>query len=212
MNVNNTKTFKLTLLGETEVGKTQISNRLAEKPFNENYIATVGASMIKIQYTDKETGEITWFYLWDTAGQEKYKTLAPVYFRDSDAVIIVYDVSNEESFQKISEWYQLYYDQVSKFDDHKILIVGNKIDLRKESQIENEVKDDDERKQTFTFVGTKEGKEWANAHDCDFIETSAKTGENIGLIVEKMVEYSKIIHVNREESILNTAKKEYSCC
>lgn len=207
MNPNN-KIIKLTLIGETDVGKTQISNRLADKPFSENYIATIGASMVKIEYNDKETGESTWFYLWDTAGQEKYRTLAPVYFHDSDVVLIVYDVSNEESFQKLSVWYDLFNENASKFDDHCILIIGNKIDLR-----ENEIdSNDDEQTNKKLYVETSRGREWAQEHNCDFIEVSAKTGENIGSIVEKMVEYSKMLHIHREESILNAKKAESGCC
>lgn len=204
------KTFKLTLIGEQNVGKTMIANCLANKPFSEDYIPTIGASMVKIQYNDKETKETTWFYLWDTAGQEKYRSLAPVYFRDSDAVIIVYDVSEELSFQQLHVWYEMYNESVSKLDGHKILIIGNKIDKRENDE---KVKADyDEKSEISKFVETSAGKEWADAHDCDFLEVSAKTGENIELIIEKMVKYSKSNQVNREESILNTAHKESSCC
>lgn len=198
------KPYKVTLIGDPLVGKTMISNALVNKPFNDNYKATVGASMVKIQYNDKETGEPTWFYLWDTAGQEKYKSLAPVYFQDSDSVIIVYDVADEKSFQNVLSWHKLYKDNVSKFEDRKILIVGNKIDLRDNGQMEDD--------QSTIFVDTNRGENLASKLECDHIEVSAKTGKNIELIIEKMVEYSKLIHVSREESIITNADTKSSCC
>lgn len=96
--------------------------------------------------------------IWDTAGQEQYKSLTRNFYRNSNGVIIVYDVSNKSSFDKVQEWVQSVIDNTVQ--GIKMVLVGNKIDLPRE-------------------VTTEEGQKMANRYDIPFYETSAK--ENIGI-------------------------------
>lgn len=96
--------------------------------------------------------------IWDTAGQEQYKSLTRNFYRNSDGVIIVYDVTNKSSFEKVQEWVQSIIDNTEK--GIKMVLVGNKIDLPRE-------------------VTTDEGKKLAEFYKVPFFETSAK--DNIGI-------------------------------
>ncbi len=96
--------------------------------------------------------------VWDTAGQEQYKSLTRNFYRNSDGVIIVYDVTNKSSFEKVQEWVQSINDNTER--NIKMVLVGNKIDLQRE-------------------VTTDEGKKIAEYYKIPFFETSAK--DNIGI-------------------------------
>jgi small GTP-binding protein len=96
--------------------------------------------------------------IWDTAGQEQYKSLTRNFYRNSNGVIIVYDVTNKSTFEKVQEWVQSVYDNTDR--SIKMILVGNKIDLNRE-------------------VSTEEGKKLAEFYKIPFFETSAK--ENIGI-------------------------------
>jgi small GTP-binding protein len=153
------------LIGEPHVGKTTIANRLVNDPVLDDYYPTIGASMVKIPYQASDGP--TWFYLWDTAGMEKYRSLAPVFYRDSHAAIIVYDVSDRATFEKLEMWRALYQENVGAANP--ILIVGNKTDLAGR-----------------IAVPPEEGELWAEGHQCQFATVSAKAGTNLDALVPKV--------------------------
>ncbi|KAL4438908.1 hypothetical protein ABPG74_016628 [Tetrahymena malaccensis] len=159
--------IKVVILGDAGVGKTSILNRFSNKGFDENSQTTLGASFIPKVMTK---GDKTYkFQIWDTAGQEKYRSLAPLYYRDTHAALIVYDITNKTSFEVLKKW-------VSELREHgpaniTIAVVGNKVDLIERE----EVKYDD-------------AKSYANQLNAIFQYTSAKENQNIESLFVQIAE------------------------
>ena len=94
--------FKLVFLGEQSVGKTSLITRFMYDTFDSNYQATIGIDFLsKTMYLDDRTVRLQ---LWDTAGQERFRSLIPSYIRDSSVAVVVYDVTNRDSFKLTSKW------------------------------------------------------------------------------------------------------------
>lgn len=123
--------FKVVLLGEGCVGKTSLVLRYCENKFNDKHITTLQASFLtkKLNIGGKRVN----LAIWDTAGQERFHALGPIYYRDSNGAILVYDVTDEDSFQKVKNWVK----ELRKMLGNEIClcIVGNKIDLEKERHV-----------------------------------------------------------------------------
>lgn len=119
--------FKVVLLGEGCVGKTSLVLRYVENKFNDRHFSTLQASFLnkKINIAGKRVS----LAIWDTAGQERFHALGPIYYRDSNGAILVYDVTDEDSFQKVKTWVK----ELRKMlgNDVCLCIAGNKIDLEK---------------------------------------------------------------------------------
>lgn len=159
--------MKVVLLGESGVGKSSLALRFVTNEFKPYSEATIGASFMSksmsIPPTDdeKEQNERNIsFKIWDTAGQEKYRSLAPMYYRGSSAAILVYDIANPSTFAALQDW-------VNELNNNGppgliLAICGNKSDL------------EDDR-----MVGRSVGEEYANRINALFIETSAKDGSNV---------------------------------
>ena len=107
-NKDNIKECKVVLLGEAFVGKTCIAERLINDKFVENILATTSASYLtKIMELDKLEEKYIKFEIWDTAGQEKYRALSKIFYKDSEIAILVYDITNKKSFEEIKNyWYE----------------------------------------------------------------------------------------------------------
>ena len=96
------QSFKIVFLGDQSVGKTSIIHRFKYDQFEDNYNATIGIDFItQKMYIEDKTITLN---LWDTAGQEKFKSLIPSYIKDSQAIVVVYDITNQDSFESISKW------------------------------------------------------------------------------------------------------------
>ena len=153
--------IKVTLIGNSGVGKTCIITRYTDDVFNENSASTIGANFIekKINIGNKEYN----LNIWDTAGQEKYQSLGKHFYKDSYIVCLVYDITNQESLDSLkSVWYpnlQKYGEQYSV-----LAVVGNKIDLY-------ENVDD--------LADEEQAKQFAKEINATFIQTSAKNGDGI---------------------------------
>ncbi|CAD8120537.1 unnamed protein product [Paramecium sonneborni] len=121
--MNRDKQFKIVLLGDQGVGKTSIANVYVKKEFNAYENATSGANYHS-QSCKIENHQIN-FAIWDTAGQEKFKSLAKLYYRDSNAALLVYDTTNYKSFQRVTDWIN----ELNENSENALkFIVGNKID------------------------------------------------------------------------------------
>ncbi|ANQ08277.1 Small GTPase Rab6 [Plasmodium coatneyi] len=157
--------YKLVFLGEQAVGKTSIITRFMYDTFDNNYQSTIGIDFLsKTLYLDEGPVRLQ---LWDTAGQERFRSLIPSYIRDSAAAIVVYDITNRQSFENTTKWIQDIINERGK--DVIIALVGNKTDLG------------DLRKVTY-----EEGMQKAQEYNTMFHETSAKAGHNIKVLFKKI--------------------------
>lgn len=155
---NPLRKFKLVFLGEQSVGKTSLITRFMYDSFDNTYQATIGIDFLsKTMYLEDRTIRLQ---LWDTAGQERFRSLIPSYIRDSSAAIVVYDITNANSFQQTSKWIDDV--RTERGSDVIIMLVGNKTDLSDKRQ-----------------VSTEEGEKKAKELNTMFIETSAKAGYNV---------------------------------
>ena len=158
--------YKIVIIGDTNVGKSNILSRYLTNEFTSNTKSTVGVELgikfLKIKNTS------TKIQIWDTAGQERYQAITSSYFRGSDGCFIVYDITNETSFNNIEKWFDKIHEENDK--EIPVIIVGNKCDL------ENERK-----------IPTEKAKEKAQNLKCAFYETSALKAINIEQIFEELV-------------------------
>ena len=151
--------FKILLLGDSEVGKSCFLMRYSDNVFVENYITTIGLDY-KLKSVKLDSGKTIKVQLWDTAGQDKYRTIAKNYFKGSHGILLLYDVTKQSSFQNIRDWIQDIREEVSQ--KAIIFLIGNKIDLV------------DKRK-----ISKEKGIELAEEYKLPFFEASAKSGENV---------------------------------
>lgn len=157
--------YKIVFLGDQGVGKTSLITRFMYDTFDSHYAATIGIDFLsKTMYLDDKTIRLQ---LWDTAGQERFRSLIPSYIRDSNVAIVVYDVTNRDSFTDVSKW--LDYIREERGKDVLVVLVGNKSDLQDK------------------VVTSTEAEESAKKLDCDFfIETSSKNGYNVKKLFKKV--------------------------
>jgi len=149
--------YKIIFLGDPGVGKSSIINRFSQDKFDSNYQATIGLDFhTKTVAYENQSIKLL---LYDTAGQEKFRSLIPMYIRDANIIIIVYDIGNKESFSHTSYWINEIKDL--RREDSIIALVGNKCDVEKKQ------------------VTLEEGKIVASEKGLIFKEVSAKTGMNI---------------------------------
>ena len=149
--------FKLIVVGDQNTGKSCILNRFANNTFQENYQATIGLDFQTKNVTiHNQDIRLT---LYDTAGQEKFRSLIPMYIREAQIILLVYDITNKESFDSIPKWFS---DILNvKNDEAVFVLIGNKIDLTNNRKI-----------------SYNEGKRLANEKNIIFEELSAKNGTN----------------------------------
>ncbi|XP_043257167.1 ras-related protein Rab-21 [Colletes gigas] len=157
-NTGNGYTFKVVLLGEGCVGKTSVALRYVEDKFNDRHISTLQASFLNKKLTIN--GKKVNLSIWDTAGQEKFHALGPIYYRMSNGAILVYDITDEDTFQKVKSWVK----ELKKMLGSEIClaIAGNKVDLEKDRS-----------------VSIEEAEEYANQVGAMHFHTSAKLNQNI---------------------------------
>ncbi|OHT01143.1 small GTP-binding protein [Tritrichomonas foetus] len=150
-------TVRVVLIGDSQVGKTSLIHRFVRSSFEKQQKGTIGA--VFHTYEQQLNGRQVVMQIWDTAGQEKYRSLGPIYYRNAAAGIAVFDVTSKESLPSLERW-------ISEFKKHTdnplLFIVGNKIDI------------DDS-----IVIKLEEAQEFATNHGAKCFLTSAKTGENV---------------------------------
>ncbi|CAI0462164.1 unnamed protein product, partial [Linum tenue] len=150
--------FKLLLIGDSGVGKSCLLLRFADDSYIESYISTIGVDF-KIR-TVEQDGKVIKLQIWDTAGQERFRTITSSYYRGAHGIIIVYDVTDEESFNNVKTWLT----EIDKFatDSVNKLLVGNKCDLTSKRAVPYDT-----------------AKAFADEIGIPFLETSAKSATNV---------------------------------
>ena len=150
--------FKVVLLGESAVGKSSLVLRFVKGQFHEYQESTIGAAFLTqtVQIDDTTVK----FEIWDTAGQERYHSLAPMYYRGAQAAVVVYDITNRDTFSKAQNWVRELQRQANA--NVVIALAGNKLDLANKRVIEY-----------------NEAESYANENNLLFMETSAKTAANV---------------------------------
>lgn len=105
LNKRNEAIFKVITLGDIGVGKTSLMNKLVNNTFSATR-ASVGIDMLRTKMKLAKTNQDCELRLWDTAGQEKFKTLGSTYFKSADGVLLVFDITNKESFDSVAKWFR----------------------------------------------------------------------------------------------------------
>ena len=174
--------IQIIMVGESGVGKTSLIRRYTNNIFNTNHLETIG-----IEFFNKEeriNDQIIQIKLWDTAGQEIFHSLTKNFYRKADGIIIVYDITNKESFDRIQDWVKSVYDNTDTYKEIQMIIVGNKIDLEENREVSKE-------------EGMKIGKYF----EIDFFEASAKNAEGVRNFMIKIIEDILNNKVNNRNSI-----------
>ncbi len=109
------KTIKVVILGESGVGKTSIISRFINDTFDEELVTTTGASYVSKSMKFSDKNQVLNFEIWDTAGQEKYRSLTQIFYKDASIAILVYDITNKDSFDELQNyWYEQIKDSAPK--------------------------------------------------------------------------------------------------
>ena len=191
-------TIKIITLGSSEVGKTSIFDRYFNNEFRENQLATVGIDF-QTKFFKFDGMNIKGVYT-DTAGQEKFRAISVNYLKPANGVILVFDITKEDTFDAIEEW--LKYLKDNNKDNIEKILIGNKLDLEKNRKVSKE-----------------DAEAFAKANGCLYFEASAKTGQNIN---EALDEIARITYLSKkgktqdDKNIVlnkdNPGAKKKKCC
>ena len=118
--------FKLVLLGESAVGKSSLVLRFVKDQFDDYRESTIGAAFLT-QTVSLDAQTTVKFEIWDTAGQERFRTITNGYYRGADGILIVYDLTDRDSFDNVNMWYE----EMSRSVNQKVVsvLIGNKLDM-----------------------------------------------------------------------------------
>uniref|UniRef100_A0A8C7XDE1 small monomeric GTPase n=1 Tax=Oryzias sinensis TaxID=183150 RepID=A0A8C7XDE1_9TELE len=194
--------FKLLIIGNSSVGKTSFLFRYADDSFSNSFVSTVGIDFkVKTVYRNDKRIKLQ---IWDTAGQERYRTITTAYYRGAMGFILMYDITNEDSFNAVQDWYveDWFLPQAEKklelttvcvcvsratqiktysWDNAQVIMVGNKCDMEEER-----------------IVPLEKGKHLADQLGFEYYEASAKENINVRQVFERLVD---IICVKMSERV-----------
>ena len=189
--------YKIVLIGESWAGKTSIINRFIDDTFNENVISTLSVQFLRKNLELPGNKRIT-LDIWDTAGQERYRSLNRIFYSNAKAVILVYDITNQKTFDVIKNYW---HGQILEncYKGVIIAVAANKSDLFEEREVSNE-----------------EGEEFANSINAIFSSTSAKNNSGITNLFEsiamKMLDSDCFLNGNDKINLKDTKKNKKKCC
>ena len=196
--------LKLLIIGDSNVGKTSMLLNYTDNYFPESHLATIGVEY-KVKQIKINNYNIT-LQIWDTAGQERFRSITKSFFRNTNGILFVYDITSRKSFQSVKEWIK---DSEMHDTGFEKVLCGNKIDLEQQRQ-----------------VNFDELKEFGMKKKIDVIETSAKDRINIDESFKKLVDLI-LSHKNQDEiakqfgvkdnndinlTKSNTKKKKFNAC
>ena len=169
--------IKLLTLGETEVGKTSIVLRYSDDKFHEDKIATIGIDFkIKIIRKGNEVIKVS---IYDTAGEERFKTLIKHYYRGANGILLIFDLTKKSTFDKLNFWLEDLRQNSDNIDNLYIHLIGNKNDLEEQRAISFE-----------------EATNFAKKNKLPYMEVSAKTGKNIKNLFDEVIKGAMIKMIN----------------
>ena len=200
-------TYKILLLGESNVGKTSIILRYIENSFVESDTSTVGVD-VKYKYVTCEDKKIR-LDIWDTAGQERFRGIAKNYFQKGHGFILVYDITNKESFNKLKIWINDAKEHFENENDYRMIVVGNKKDCEKKREVSIEMlkKFGEDNKILYTEVSAKTG-EGVDKLFSDFVHELIKY-RNIGIY--RVDEPADRTYSSLDRSIAKDNKQNCNC-
>lgn len=176
--------IKIITLGEGGVGKTSMINRFTENKFSLNYLCTIGLDYKKKKFKLDPSTTVN-LKIFDTAGQERFRTISVNYVRNTDGVVLVYSITDQESFNSVEKWMETI---LNYKEGMPIILVGNKSDLKLDRKIDE-----------------KFGKEKAEKFGINFYEASCLNGENVKECFNDLV--GQIVKIKKEKGLEKKIKK-----
>ena len=189
--------YKVLLLGDSTVGKTCFLLQYTERSFQAEHMSTIGLDY-RLKNMILNNGKKVKLQIWDTAGQDRFRSVTKTYYKGADGILLIYDVTNIQTYENVKNWIS----QIKQESSPHIVIyiIGNKIDRSEDRKIQ-----------------TEQGQKLADEFNLDFFETSAKTGENVNEAFESLVNKidkvcPKSDQVGKGRKLTTRKKKKNICC
>ena len=166
--------YKILILGDSKVGKSCFLTRYADNTYEEDYLSTIGMDY-KIKNYELEDGRIIKLYIWDTAGQDKFRSITSNYYKGADGIILIYDITDRKTFNSVRNWIN----NIKEEAPNKVALVlaGNKVDDEKNRKVQE-----------------SEGKKIADEYSLPFFECSAKSDINVTQTFDALIK--KVVQIN----------------
>ncbi len=177
--------LKICIIGDSSVGKTNVLFKFIDGQFSPLHVATIGFDYKSKIITLPSTKQKIKLQIWDTAGQEKYMSMNKSLFQRVQGIILMYDITNRETFERLHIWLNLIKQMTNEIP---IILTGNKLDL-------------EDNEDHGRIVEYSEGEDFAKENEIDFYEVSAVSGENIDIIFTSIAE--KVIKNLKSERLLS---------
>ena len=171
------KTVSILTVGETQVGKTSLILRFIDRVFYYDTKTTIGVDF-KVKRINLLNKNVL-VKIWDSAGQERFKTVTRQYYKNAEGVMLIYDVTSQKSFSMIEEWFKSIIENKRK--DAQVILIGNKKDM------------------VNRVISAEQGESLAKKFEIKYYETSALSGENVDKAFEELAENILKIKLNTEE-------------
>jgi small GTP-binding protein len=206
--------FKFVLVGDINVGKTCIKYQFTEGKFDNSYKSTVGVEF-KVKKLKLPNKTLVNIEVWDTCGQERFRSITKQYYRDAHGIILVFDITERRTFDHMEDWINDIYNSIPDKSKISFLLVGNKSDLAEKRE-----------------VNEYEAAKQASKNEMEYIEISAYNGSNINEMFQRLsmkiidrqeqemfIKPKKTINYNADDhnnsslkKLMNSDYKKKSCC
>ena len=166
--------YKILILGDSKVGKSCFLTRYADNTYKEDYLSTIGMDY-KIKNYELEDGRIIKLYIWDTAGQDKFRSITSNFYKGADGIILIYDITDKKTFNSVRNWINNIQEEAP--DKVALVLAGNKVDDEKNREVQE-----------------SQGKKIADEYSLPFFECSAKSDINVTQTFDALIK--KVVQIN----------------